>query len=253
MLDRCQGLLFKNFFYDAACDSKSLNCNIIMQKRFFWLLRQLLTNLLSFLPLHNSVIFLFRHFFHFPSTTTTTFLLFSLLLNSAVLPPPPPLHFSLFSSSFSSSFYCSRPSSHFYCFPSLFSSFLLFPFYLFLLFCLLRLLFISHCFPPPSRPHSIVPVPLLISIVFRPFSPHFYCFPSTYFCCFASSASSSFLIVFLLLLVLILLFPSLFSFLLFSVPFLLISIVSLLLISVVFTLPPHFCCFASCHLFTIFT
>ena len=159
MLDRCQGLLFKNFFYDAACDSKSLNCNIIMQKRFFWLLRQLLTNLLSFLPLHNSVISLFRHFFHFPSTTTTTFLLFSLLLNSAVLPPPPPLHFSLFSSSFSSSFYCSRPSSHFYCFPSTYfccfhssSSFLL--------FCLLLLIHHFHidqnpsCLPPPRPPQK---------------------------------------------------------------------------------------------------
>ena len=154
MLDRCQRLFFKNLFYEAACDSKSLNCNIIMQKRFFCHLSQLLTNLLSFLLLHNSVISLFRHFFHFPSTTTT-FLLFSLLLVSAVLPPPPPLHFSLFSSSFSSSFYC---------FPSLFSSFLLF-----------------------------------------------------------------------------------------SVPFLLISIVSLLLVSVVFSPPPHFCCFASYSLFTIFT
>ena len=127
MLDRCQRLFFKNLFYEAARDSKSLNCNIIMQKRFFWHLSQLLFNLLSFLLLHNSVISLFRHFFHFPSTTTT-FLLFSLLLISAVLPPPPPLHFSLFSSSFSSSFYC---------FPSLFSSFLLFPFSLFLLFSLL--------------------------------------------------------------------------------------------------------------------
>ena len=154
MLDRCQRLFFKNLFYEAACDSESLNCNIIMQKRFFCHLSQLLTNLLSFLLLHNSVISLFRHFFHFPSTTTT-FLLFSLLLVSAVLPPPPPLHFSLFSSSFSSSFYC---------FPSLFSSFLLF-----------------------------------------------------------------------------------------SVPLLLISIVSLLLISFVFSPSPHFCCFASYSLFTIFT
>ena len=154
MLDRCQRLFFKNLFYEAACDSKSLNCNIIMQKRFFWHLSQVLTNLLSFLLLHNSVISLFRHFFHFPSTTTT-FLLVSFLLISAMLPPPHPLHFSLFSSSFSSSFYC---------FPSLFSSFLLF-----------------------------------------------------------------------------------------SVPFLLISVVSLLLISVVFPLPPHFCCFASYSLFTIFT
>ena len=102
MLDRCQRLFFKNLFYEAARDSKSLNCNIIMQKRFFWHLSQLLTNLLSFLLLHNSVISLFRHFFHFPSTTTS--LLFSLLLISAVVPPPPPLHFSLFSSSFSSSF-----------------------------------------------------------------------------------------------------------------------------------------------------
>ena len=155
MLDRCQRLFFKNLFYEAARDSKSLNCNIIMQKRFLWHLSQLLTNLLSFLLLHNSVISLFRHFFIFP--------------------PPPP---------------------HFYCFP----------FSLFLLFCLLRLLFISHCFPPPSR-------------------PHFYCFPSLFS-----------------------------SFLLFSVPFLLISIVSLLLISVVSSPPPpHFCCFASYSLFTIFT
>ena len=154
MLDRCQRLFFKNLFYEAACDSKSLNCNIIMQKRFFWHLSQVLTNLLSFLLLHNSVISLFRHFFIFP--------------------PPPP---------------------HFYCFP----------FSLFLLFCLLRLLFISHCFPPPSR-------------------PHFYCFQSLFS-----------------------------SFLLFSVPFLLISIVSLLLVSVVFSPPPHFCCFASYSLFTIFT
>ena len=153
MLDRCQRLFFKNLFYEAARDSKSLNCNIIMQKRFLWHLSQLLTNLLSFLLLHNSVISLFRHFFIFP--------------------PPPP---------------------HFYCFP----------FFLFLLFCLLRLL-ISHCFPPPSR-------------------PHFYCFPSLFS-----------------------------SFLLFSVPFPLISVVSLLLISVVFSLPPHFCCFASYSLFTIFT
>ena len=172
MLDRCQRLFFKNLFYEAACDSKSLNCNIIMQKRFFWHLSQLLINLLSFLLLHNSVISLFRHF---PSTATTC-LLFSLLLISVVLPPPHPLHFSLFSSSFSSSF---------------------------LLFS--------------------VPL-LLISIVFRPFSPHFYCFPSLFS-----------------------------SFLLFSVPFLLISIVSLLLISVVFSPPPHFCCFASYSLFTIFT
>ena len=154
MLDRCQRLFFKNLFYEAACDSKSLNCNIIMQKRFFWHVSQLLTNLLSFLLLHNSVISLFHHFFHFPSTTTT-FLLVSFLLISAMLPPPHPLHFSLFSSSFSSSFYC---------FPSLFSSFLLF-----------------------------------------------------------------------------------------SVPFLLISIVSLLFVSVVFSPPPHFCCFASYSLFTIFT
>ena len=136
MLDRCQRLFFKNLFYEAGCDSKSLNCNIIMQKRFFWHLSQLLTNVLSFLLLHNSVISLFRHFFHFPSTTTT-FLLFSLLLISAVLPPPHPLHFSLFSSSFSSSFYC---------FPSLFSSFLLSPFSLFLLFFLLLL--ISVVLPP---------------------------------------------------------------------------------------------------------
>ena len=143
MLDRCQRLFFKNLFYEAGCDSKSLNCNIIMQKRFFWHLSQLLTNVLSFLLLHNSVISLFRHFFHFPSTTTS--LLFSLLLISAVVPPPPPLHFSLFSSSFSS------------------------------------------------------------------------------------------------------------SFLLFSVPLLLISIVSLLLISFVFSPSPHFCCFASYSLFTIFT
>ena len=165
MLDRCQRLFFKNLFYEAARDSKSLNCNIIMQKRFLWHLSQLLTNLLSFLLLHNSVISLFRHF--------------------SIFPPPPP---------------------HFYCFP----------FSLFLLFCLLRLLFISHCFPPPSRPHSIV---------FRPSSPHFYCFPSLFS-----------------------------SFLLFSVPFLLISIVSLLLISVVSSPPPpHFCCFASYSLFIIFT
>ena len=175
MLDRCQRLFFKNLFYEAACDSKSLNCNIIMQKRFFWHLSQLLTNLLSFLLLHNSVISLFRHFFHF-SSTTTTFLLVSFLLISAILPPPHPLHFSLFSSSFSSSF---------------------------LLFS--------------------VPL-LLISIVFRPFSPHFHCFPSLFS-----------------------------SFLFFSVPFLLISIVSLLLISVVFSPPPHFCCFASYSSFTIFT
>ena len=141
MLDRCQRLFFKNLFYEAACDSKSLNCNIIMQKRFFWHLSQFLFNLLSFLLLHNSVISLFRHF---PSTATTC-LLFSLLLISVVLPPPHPLHFSLFSSSFSS------------------------------------------------------------------------------------------------------------SFLLFSVPFLLISIVSLLFVSVVFSAPPHFCCFASYSLFTIFT
>ena len=144
MLDRCQRLFFKNLFYEAACDSKSLNCNIIMQKHFFWHLSQVLTNLISFLLLHNSVISLFRHFFHF-SSTTTTFLLFSLLLISAVLPPPPPLHFSLFSSSFSSSFYC---------FPSLFSSFLLFPFSLFLLFSLL-LLIISVVLPPtPYSPFS---------------------------------------------------------------------------------------------------
>ena len=122
-----------------------------MQKHFFWHLSQVLTNLVSFLLLHNSVISLFRHFFHF-SSTTTTFLLFSLLLISAVLPPPPPLHFSLFSSSFSSSF---------------------------LLFS--------------------VPL-LLISIVFRPFSPHFYCLPSPYFCCFLSS-SSSFLLFCLLLVI----------------------------------------------------
>ena len=109
-----------------------------MQKRFFWHLNQPLTNLLSFLLLHNSVISLFRHFFYFP--------------------PPPP---------------------HFYCFP----------FSLFLLFCLLRLLFISHCFPPPSRPHSIV---------FRPFSPHFYCFPSLYFYCFLSSSFLSFCLLLLI-------------------------------------------------------
>ena len=150
MLDRCQRLFFKNLFYEAACDSKSLNCNIIMQKRFFWHLSQVLTNLLSFLLLHNSVISLFHHFFHFPSTTNT-FLLVSFLLISAVLPPPHPLHFSLFSSSFSSSF---------------------------LLFS--------------------VPL-LLISIVFRPFSPHFYCLPSPCFCCFLSS--SSFLLFCLLLLI----------------------------------------------------
>ena len=146
MLDRCQRLFFKNLCYEAACDSKSLDCNIIMQKRFFWHLSQVLTNLLSFLLLHNSVISLFRHFFHFPSTTTT-FLLVSFLLISAILPPPHPLHFSLFSSSFSSSFHC---------FPSLFSSFLLFsaPF---LLISIVSLLFVSVVFSPP---------------------PHFYCFAS---------------------------------------------------------------------------
>ena len=143
MLDRCQRLFFKNLFYEAACDSKSLNCNITMQKRFFWHLSQVLTNLLSFLLLHNSVISLFRHFFHFPSTTTT-FSLVSFLLISAILPPPHPLHFSLFSSSFSSSFYC---------FPSLFSSFLLSPFSLFLLFS--HLLLISVVLPPtPYSPFS---------------------------------------------------------------------------------------------------
>ena len=165
MLDRCQRLFFKNLFYEAACDSKSLNCNIIMQKRFFWHVSQLLTNLLSFLLPHNSVISLFHHFFHFPSTTTT-FLLVSFLLSSAILPPPHPLHFSLFSSSFSSSFLLFsvplllisivfRPfSPHFYCFPSLFSSFLLFPFSLFLLFSLLFLL-ISVVLPPtPYSPFS---------------------------------------------------------------------------------------------------
>ena len=139
MLDRCQRLFFKNLFYEAARDSKSLNCNIIMQKRFLWHLSQLLTNLLSFLLLHNSVISLFRHFFIFP--------------------PPPP---------------------HFYCFP----------FFLFLLFCLLRLL-ISHCFPPPSR-------------------PHFYCFPSL-FSSFLLSPFSLFLSFSLLLLISVVLPPTPYS------------------------------------------
>ena len=143
MLDRCQRLFFKNLFYEAARDSKSLNCNIIMQKRFFWHLRQLLTNLLSFLLLHNSVISLFRHFFIFPPPPPhfycfpfSLFLLFCLLrllFISHCFPPP------------------SRP--HFYCFPSLFSSFLLFPFSLFLLFSLLLL--ISVVLPPtPYSPFS---------------------------------------------------------------------------------------------------
>ena len=147
MLDRCQRLFFKNLFYEAARDSKSLNCNIIIKKRFFWHLSQLLTNLL-FLPTPPQFsYFPFPSFFYFPSTTTT-FLLFSLLLISAVLPPPPPLHFSLFSSSFSSSFYC---------FPSLFSSFLL--------------------FSAPFLLISIVSL-LLISVVSSPPPPHFCCFAS---------------------------------------------------------------------------
>ena len=143
MLDRCQRLFFKNLFYEAARDSKSLNCNIIMQKRFFWHLSQLLFNLLSFLLLHNSVISLFRHFFIFPPPPPhfycfpfSLFLLFCLLrllFISHCFPPP------------------SRP--HFYCFPSLFSSFLLFPFSLFLLFSLLLL--ISVVLPPtPYSPFS---------------------------------------------------------------------------------------------------
>ena len=171
MLDRCQRLFFKNLFYEAACDSKALNCKIIMQKRFFWLLSQLLTNLLSFLLLHNSVISLFRPFFIFPPPPThfycfpfSLFLLFCLLcilFISHCFPPP------------------SRP--HFYCFPSLFSSFLLFS----------------------------VPF-LLISIVFRPSSPHFYFFPSL-FSSFLLSPFSLFLLFSLLLLISVVLPPTPYS------------------------------------------
>ena len=118
MLDRCQRLFFKNLFYEAARDSKSLNCNIIMQKRFFWHLSQVLTNLLSFLLLHNSVISLFRHFFIFPPPPPhfycfpfSLFLLFCLLrllLISDCFPPPSRPHSIVF-----------RPfSPHFYCLPS---------------------------------------------------------------------------------------------------------------------------------------
>ena len=150
MLDRCQRLFFKNLFYEAACDSKSLNCNITMQKRFFWHLSQVLTNLLSFLLLHNSVISLFRHFFSFSLHHHHIFIGF--------LSP----YFCYFASSASSSFLI-----------------------VFLLLLVLILLF-------------SVPL-LLISIVFRPFSPHFYCLPSPCFCCFLSS--SSFLLFCLLLLI----------------------------------------------------
>ena len=144
MLDRCQRLFFKNLFYEAARDSKSLNCNIIMQKRFFWHLSQLLFNLLSFLLLHNSVISLFRHFFIFPPPPPhfycfpfSLFLLFCLLrllFISHCFPPRSRPHSIVF-----------RPSSpHFYCFPSLYFCCFLSssPF---LLFCLLLHI---YCLPP---------------------------------------------------------------------------------------------------------
>ena len=140
MLDRCQRLFFKNLFYEAARDSKSLNCNIIIKKRFFWHLSQLLTNLL-FLPTPPQF-----SYFPFPS-----FFSFSLHHHHIFIVFPSP-YFCCFASSASSSF----------------------------LIVFLLLL-------------------VLISIVFRPFSPHFYCLPSLCFCCFLSS--SSFLLFCLLLLI----------------------------------------------------
>ena len=140
MLDRCQRLFFKNLFYEAARDSKSLNCNIIIKKRFFWHLSQLLTNLL-FLPTPPQF-----SYFPFPS-----FFSFSLHHHHIFIVFPSP-YFCCFASSASSSF----------------------------LIVFLLLL-------------------VLISIVFRPFSPHFFCLPSLCFCCFLSS--SSFLLFCLLLLI----------------------------------------------------
>ena len=168
MLDRCQGLLFKNFFYDAACDSKSLNCNIIMQKRFFWLLRQLLTNLyfpscpstIQLFPF-SAIFFIFPpppppHFYCFPFSLILLFCLLRLLFISHCFPPPSrphsivpvPLLISIVFRPFSPHFYC-FPSTYFCCFHSSSS---------FLLFCLLLLIHHFHidqnpsCLPPPRPP-----------------------------------------------------------------------------------------------------
>ena len=98
-------IFFLILVHEATCDSKSLNCNIILQvllsnverrqKRFFLAIKLILTSLLPFWLLHNSVISLFRHFFYFPFTTTT-FLLFSFSSFLIVFPPPSRPHSIVF-------------------------------------------------------------------------------------------------------------------------------------------------------------